>query len=45
MVVLGVLLIVLTIAGGGGPVSLGIILGVLFILAGVFRLRLERKTP
>ena len=44
MIVLGVLLVVLTVAKGGGPVSLGVILGVLFILAGVFRLRLERKT-
>jgi hypothetical protein len=42
MVVLGVTLIVLTIAKGGGPVSLGTILGVLFVLAGVMRLRLER---
>jgi hypothetical protein len=42
MVVLGVILLGLTIAGGGGPASLGIILGVLFILAGVMRLRLER---
>jgi hypothetical protein len=43
MVLLGVVLIVLTIAGGGGPLSLGILLGVLFVLAGVLRLRLERR--
>ena len=42
MVVIGVVLIGLTIARGGGPVSLGVILGVLFVLAGVMRLRLER---
>jgi hypothetical protein len=42
MVVLGVLIVVLTIANGGGPVSLGTVLGVLFVLAGVMRLRLER---
>ena len=35
MVVIGVLLIVRTFAGGGGPISLGLILGVLFMLAGV----------
>jgi hypothetical protein len=43
MVLLGVVLVVLTIARGGGPVSLGTILGVLFVLAGVMRLRLERS--
>jgi hypothetical protein len=42
MVALGVVLLVLTIARGGGPLSLGVILGVLFVLAGVMRLRLER---
>jgi hypothetical protein len=42
MVLLGVVLIVLTVAGGGGPLSLGILLGVLFVLAGVLRLRVER---
>jgi hypothetical protein len=43
MVLLGVVLVILTIARGGGPVSLGTILGVLFVLAGVMRLRLERS--
>jgi hypothetical protein len=42
MIVIGVLLLVLTIARGGGPLSLGVILGVLFLLAGVLRLRVER---
>ncbi|MEA2178691.1 MAG: hypothetical protein QOG77_1988 [Solirubrobacteraceae bacterium] len=42
MVVLGVLLVVLTLVNGGGPISLGVVLGVLFVLAGVMRLRLER---
>ena len=44
MVAIGVLMLVLTIARGGGPVSLGVVLGVLFVLAGVMRLRLERET-
>jgi hypothetical protein len=43
MVVLGVVLLVLTFANGGGAVSLGVILGVLFILAGVMRLHVERS--
>jgi hypothetical protein len=43
MVVIGVLLLVLTFAAGGGPISLGTILGVLFLLAGIMRLRLERS--
>ena len=43
MVVIGVLLLVLTFAGGGCPISLGTILGVLFLLAGIMRLRLERS--
>ena len=45
MVALGVLLIVLAIANGGGPISLGVILGVLFVLAGVLRLRVDRMRP
>jgi hypothetical protein len=43
MVVIGVMLIALTLARGGGPVSLGVVLGVLFVLAGAMRLRLERS--
>ena len=45
MVVLGVLLIVLAIANGGGPISLGVLLGVLFVLAGVLRLRVDKMRP
>ena len=43
MVVLGVLLLVLTIARGGGPVSLGTVLGVLFVAAGALRLKAEAR--
>jgi hypothetical protein len=43
MIVLGVVLLVLTFANGGGAASVGLILGVLFILAGVLRLRVERS--
>ena len=38
MVVLGVAILVTTIARGGGPVSIGVILGVLFVAAGAGRL-------
>ena len=43
MVALGVLLLVLTIARGGGPVSLGTVLGVLFVAAGALRLKAEAR--
>jgi hypothetical protein len=43
MVVLGVVMVVLTIARGGGVASLGLILGILFVAAGLLRLRLERS--
>jgi hypothetical protein len=43
MAVLGVLLLVLTLARGGGPLSVGTILGILFIAAGALRLRAEAK--
>jgi hypothetical protein len=47
MVFLGVAIIVRTIDAGGGPLTLGIVLGVLFIAAGAGRLyataALERR--
>jgi uncharacterized membrane protein HdeD (DUF308 family) len=43
MVGLGVVLLVLTFANGGGPLALGVLLGVLFIAAGVLRLIAERR--
>ena len=45
MVVLGVALVVRTLAAGGGPVALGIVLGVLLCLAGLGRLYVERRRP
>jgi uncharacterized membrane protein len=42
MVFIGVAMLVRTIAGGGGPVALGVILGVLFVAAGAGRLWVER---
>jgi hypothetical protein len=43
MLLIGVALIVKTLVNGGGPIALGVILGVLFMAAGAGRLYLERK--
>jgi len=43
MLVLGVAIIVRTVAAGGSPISLGLLLGVLFVLAGAGRLHLARR--
>jgi hypothetical protein len=40
MVLLGAAMIVITVAGGGGPLALGVILGVLLGLLGLGRLYL-----
>jgi hypothetical protein len=44
MVVLGVAMIVSTIVHGGGGLALGILLGVLFIAAGLGRLYVSART-
>ena len=43
MVVIGLAIIARTVAGGGGPVALGLLLGVLFVAAGAGRLYAERR--
>ena len=43
MVVLGVVMIALTLSQGGGPLAVGILFGVLFILAGGGRLWVQRR--
>jgi hypothetical protein len=43
MVVIGVAMIARTVAGGGGPLAVGILLGVLFVAAGAGRLWVERR--
>jgi hypothetical protein len=43
MVLIGVVLIARTIAAGGGPAAVGVLLGVLFILAGAARLYLQSR--
>lgn len=42
MVVIGVAMLVRSVSGGGGPLALGVILGVLFVAAGAGRLWLQR---
>lgn len=43
MIVIGVALIVRTAVAGGGAIATGIVLGVLFVLAGVARLYLQLR--
>ena len=43
MVLIGVAFIVRTLLGGGGPIAIGIILGLLFIAAGAGRIYVERS--
>ncbi len=43
LLVLGVAIIVRTVAAGGSPLSIGLLLGVLFVLAGGGRLYLATR--
>jgi hypothetical protein len=43
MIVIGVAMIVRTLAAGGGPIALGLLLGLLFVAAGAGRLYVERQ--
>jgi hypothetical protein len=43
MVLIGLALIVRTLAGGGGPLAIGLLLGLLFVAAGAGRLWAERR--
>ena len=43
MVVLGMAIIVRTLAAGGGPLAVGLLMGLLFIAAGAGRLWAERR--
>jgi len=45
MVVIGVALIVSTLVRGGGPLAVGVLLGLLFCALGAGRLYLQRRTP
>jgi hypothetical protein len=43
LVLIGVAIVVRTLAAGGGPLAYGLLLGLLFVAAGVGRLVLERR--
>ena len=43
MVLIGVAMIAQAIAGGGGPLAVGVVLGLLFVAAGAGRLFAERR--
>jgi hypothetical protein len=43
--VVGLALVVTTLLRGGGPLAMGVILGVLFAALGAARLRLARQMP
>jgi hypothetical protein len=43
MVLIGIALIVRTLAAGGGAVAIGVVFGVLFVAAGAGRLYLEAR--
>lgn len=45
LLLIGVAIIVRTIAAGGGAGAIGILLGVLFVAAGAGRLWVARRTP
>jgi len=44
MIVIGIVLCVRTLAAGGGPLAMGLVLGILFVAAGVGRIYLRRLT-
>ena len=44
MIVLGLAMVARAATGGGGPLALGIVLGVLFVAAGAGRLYVERRS-
>jgi hypothetical protein len=43
LVVLGAVMLVLTVVRGGGPLAIGVLLGLLFVLAGGGRLYLTTR--
>jgi hypothetical protein len=43
IVLIGIALLVSTLVRGGGPLAIGVLLGVLFVLAGAGRLYLARE--
>jgi Zn-dependent protease with chaperone function len=43
MIAIGIAMVITTIANGGGPMALGVLLGALFVAAGVLMLRISRR--
>jgi hypothetical protein len=43
MIVIGIVILARTIAAGGGPAAVGVVLGVLFVAAGAGRLYLQSR--
>ena len=43
MLVIGLAIVVRTVAEGGGPIAFGLLVGLLFMAAGAGRLYLERQ--
>jgi hypothetical protein len=43
LIAIGLAMIVRTLTAGGGPLALGLLLGVLFVAAGAGRLWVERR--
>jgi hypothetical protein len=44
-VAIGLLLLVVTLVNGGGPASVGVLLGVAFVAVGVLRLWITGRAP
>jgi hypothetical protein len=45
MVAIGLVLVALTVVRGGGPLAVGVVVGILFVAAGGARLYLQARTP
>jgi drug/metabolite transporter (DMT)-like permease len=43
LIVLGIVLVIRTVSVGGGPAAAGVLLGILFVLAGAGRLYLQYR--
>ena len=43
MVLVGLAIVIRTIAAGGGPIAFGVLVGVLFCVAGALRIYAERR--
>jgi uncharacterized membrane protein len=43
--VLGIVMVVVTLARGGGPLAVGVIVGVMFAVLGALRVVIANRTP